>query len=318
MSDYIGNRPSAVPLTFDQVQDAVNALPTLSFRNRIQNGCFRILQRTLGASVPASTATIYADRWVAATTSAATQGRFASTAYGGIWAHNLSMATAAAGSYIQLSHRIETVDIADLVGKTVTLSFWMAAAVTTGSFSGSYFIGCPTATDNFGTMTYPINGAAFTVDGSAVRRTITFTVPANADKGMEITFRVTKDATPGTTLAFSIGSVQLEEGSKATPFERRPVQLELAMCQRYYHIGSAGFIGSASGAAVVVGQFIMFPVRMHHTPTLVLGTATENVNTSAINFAPLGDQLQAARLYVSSVAAGSCYYTNTYTASADL
>lgn len=36
------------------------------------------------------------------------------------------------------------------------------------------------------------------------------------------------------TGAYGIESVQLEEGSVATPFEQRPIGLELSLCQRYY------------------------------------------------------------------------------------
>lgn len=42
----------------------------------------------------------------------------------------------------------------------------------------------------------------------------------------------TLDNTAGANLA--IGNVQLEEGSVATPFEQRPIGLELSLCQRYY------------------------------------------------------------------------------------
>ena len=32
----------------------------------------------------------------------------------------------------------------------------------------------------------------------------------------------------------SIAQVQLEEGTAATPFEHRPMEVELGMCQRYF------------------------------------------------------------------------------------
>jgi hypothetical protein len=297
MSDYIGNRPAPVPLTFDQVQDAVNALPTLSFRNRIHNGCFRINQRVgVGASVSAGVLTYNADRWMGQGTAAATQGRFPSTAYGGLWAMNISMATAAAGSSVSFVQRIEAQDIADLVGKTVTLSFWAAAAVTTGGFSGQIYIGHPTTTaDTFSAMTYPIGPTSFALDGTAARKSITFTVPANCDKGMEVVIRALKDGTAGTTLAMSIGGVQLEEGSKATPFERRPVGLELALCQRFYckSYGQIYAPGTNTGLALGVEDRISaastphmcyFPVTMRTAPgTLVVYDTVGTSNSVLIN-----------------------------------
>jgi hypothetical protein len=268
MSDYIGNRPAPVPLTPDQISGAVAQLPTFSLRNRIQNGCFRINQRnTVGNSVAGNTLTYNCDRWIASSSAASTQSRFASTAYGGIWAMNFSMPTAAAGSYISAVQRIEAQDIADLIGKTVTLSFWAAAAVTTGGFSGQIYIGHPTSTaDTFTAMTYPV-ATTFALDGTAARKTFTFTVPANCDKGMEVIIRALKDGTAGTTLAMSIGTVQLEEGSVATPFERRPVQLETALCQRHYQFFTfRSFVGSST---TYMGGSTLLPVMMRaNTPTL--------------------------------------------------
>jgi hypothetical protein len=99
MSDYIGNRPAPVPLTPDQISGAVAQLPTFSLRNRIQNGCFRDRsarhrrERGFGEHLHLQLRPLDGH-----STSASTQGRFASTAYGGIWAMNFSMPTAAAGS----------------------------------------------------------------------------------------------------------------------------------------------------------------------------------------------------------------------------
>lgn len=71
-----------------------------------------------------------------------------------------------------------------------------------------------------------------------------------------------------------ITDVQLEEGAVCTEFERRPYQLELALCQRYY------FEMQATGAAVIFGFgqatgtagcviYVGVPVTMRTTlPTL--------------------------------------------------
>jgi hypothetical protein len=70
-----------------------------------------------------------------------------------------------------------------------------------------------------------------------------------------------------------ITDVQYEVGATATPFERRPSQTELALCQRYAYvlsgpnggdrIGSA-FIFSASGAIITLPH----PVPMRASPSL--------------------------------------------------
>jgi hypothetical protein len=48
------------------------------------------------------------------------------------------------------------------------------------------------------------------------------------------TANVIVEFTPASGTA-TLGNVQLELGSRATPFEHRPIGVELALCQRYYY-----------------------------------------------------------------------------------
>ncbi len=80
---------------------------------------------------------------------------------------------------------------------------------------------------------------------------------------------------PGT-----LGLVQLESGTTPTPFERRPIGLELALCQRYFQTGYGS--GVAPGTANAVPSFscissgssyqpvasFAFPVTMRAIPTV--------------------------------------------------
>lgn len=68
--------------------------------------------------------------------------------------------------------------------------------------------------------------------------------------------------------------LQLEKGSIATPFEKRPIGLELSLCQRYYYkITSTGVnqrIGLAQMYSTTHGVFITnHPVPMRSPPTVV-------------------------------------------------
>ncbi len=85
-----------------------------------------------------------------------------------------------------------------------------------------------------------------------------------------------------TTIEFSTGSlgrVQLEPGPVVTPFERRPVGAELALCQRYYwrrnSVGTVDVLGMAQAYAptAVFGCVLQLPVPMRATPGLNVSSA---------------------------------------------
>ena len=82
-----------------------------------------------------------------------------------------------------------------------------------------------------------------------------------------------------------LGSAQLEPGPVATPFEHRPIQTELALCQRYYQAPSGIAItmgrGMLDGAsATTVYSWVNFPVEMRITPTMT------SVITTGVEAAP--------------------------------
>jgi len=64
--------------------------------------------------------------------------------------------------------------------------------------------------------------------------------------------------------------VQLEEGSIATPFEQRPVGLELSLCQRYYERVVYGSFYIPATAATIMYSPHYFKVSKRVTPTVTL------------------------------------------------
>jgi hypothetical protein len=77
---------------------------------------------------------------------------------------------------------------------------------------------------------------------------------------------------------FYITGVQLEVGSVATPFERRPYGTELALCMRYYQL-----VASGTASPIAVGGYydatqvetiIQTKVSMRSEPTVVVASGT--------------------------------------------
>lgn len=72
-----------------------------------------------------------------------------------------------------------------------------------------------------------------------------------------------------TSKIFALTKLQVEEGSIATPFEQRPIGLELSLCQRYYEVISGTAI---YGSYTTTGQsrtYWNFKATKRTTPTMV-------------------------------------------------
>jgi hypothetical protein len=108
---------------------------------------------------------------------------------------------------------------------------------------------------------------------------------------------VTGAAVGGTNLniEFNTGTVslvQFEQGSVATPFERRPYGTELALCQRYYSKMSASSAGTyaafASGfcaSTTAASVYFKYPTQMRSAPTLTLSNCALQNAGGAVNAA---------------------------------
>jgi hypothetical protein len=108
------------------------------------------------------------------------------------------------------------------------------------------------------------------------------TLGTNGDDSVELTFWLDAGSSFNARSAnlgqqsgtFDIAQVQLEVGSVATQFERRPLATELALCQRYYWRRTAVGTNEAFGAAgfaygtTNVHAEVKLPVPMRATPTV--------------------------------------------------
>jgi len=345
--------------------DLVSTYP-LSFRNKIINGDMRIDQRNAGTQNNTSSTQYHVDRWnYLGTQITKFSIQKSTTAPSGftssILLTSLAATTSGASDWWAVRQVIEGFNVAELGwgtadAKTLTISFWVRSSLT-GSFGGSLLNDAANRTYAF---TYSISAAntweyktvtipgdtsgtwltdnnagirlVFGLGGGASAKTTAGSWTAGAFWG-GATGTVDLIATNGATLYLT--GVQLEVGSSATPFERRPIGTELSLCQRYYELGTAMLNTSAPGAtSIYVSNQANFKVTKRAIPgaltvqdlagnagkysTYTPGSdvVTNNVNTAII----LTLDVQTARIRI-TWQPGSADYLNafvTWTASSEL
>jgi len=263
-------------------------VPSSSFkRNRIINGNMLIDQRNAGASVtPTVDPTYTLDRWQFSLSAASKfSAQQSSTAPAGFinsaLITSLSAYSVPAGGYFMFNQPIEGLNVADLgwgtaSAQTVTLSFWVRSSLT-GTFGGafqnsansrsypfSYTISVANtweqksvtvAGDTSGTW-LTTNGVGVMVRfGLGVGSTYSNTAGAwAAGNYFAPTGATSVVGTNGAT--FYITGVQLEVGTKATPYEMQIYSDQLAQCQRYYE--KSYDIGTVPGTITDNGTEFMF------------------------------------------------------------
>jgi hypothetical protein len=215
-----------------------------------------------------------------------------------------SAVTPASGNTYNLQQRIEGLNVSDLAFGTsaacpVTLSFKVKSTLT-GTFGGVIQNGAQN-------RSYPFT---FSIPAANTTTNISITIPGDTsgtwasdnstgmivlfDLGSGSSIRGTAGAWSGSGFFGATGSVslianasntldisevQLEPGTVATPFERRSYGQELALCQRYYEIGTADSAGAyISAAAVTVYGNISFMQTKRAAPTV---SAPANWTTQA-------------------------------------
>jgi hypothetical protein len=277
------------------------------FRNRILNGGMVIDQRNAGASVTPINAAYTLDRWE---TGVDQSGKFsvqqssvAPTGFtNSLLCTSLSAYTVGANDAFQERQNIEGLNVSDLAWGTanavgVTLSFWVRSSLT-GSFGGSIVNSAFNRSYPFSytitsantweqkTVTIPgdTTGTWLTTNGVGIR--VGFGLGAGSSKSTtagawasgfygQPTGTTSVVGTNGAT--FYITGVQLEAGSVATPFERRPYGTELALCQRYFQRldmnDGAGLVGMAGSSTFGLVQYPL-PVAMRTAPSALGTTGT--------------------------------------------
>jgi hypothetical protein len=311
----------------DEVQVAnLNGGPLAGFRNRIINGNFDFWQR--GTSFTGSE--YGADRWLhnrvgtthTATRQAFTLGQTAVPGEPTYFCRTVVSSVAGASNNSILAQRIE--DVRTFAGQQVTVSFWAKVdstkniAVDLAQVFGTG--GSPS------TVVTAIGATKVSIGTSFQKVTVTATLPSISgktlgsdnnsylqltiffDAGSDLNART--DSLGQQSGTFEIAQVQIEPGSVATPFERRPIGTELALCQRYYEVfGPMTMMFPWGNATQIVRSHSSFAVTKRAAPTITMGSKTagsgsavaSNIDTTGTNFTGTGS-IQDVLIYTNNIA----------------
>jgi len=246
----------------------------LSFRNKLINGGFDIWQRWVATSINvASGATGYtADRWFMSPVGAM-MGAIRDTSVPPENNSRYSLAitpNGVGGSTCNLGQKIESANIYGLKG-FVTFSAWIYN--NTGSaITPTLLLGTPSAADNFTTVTNMLTQSLQSCSNATwtkVTHTVDISGYSNINNGLQVEIQTSGHTTYGKIV--KVADVQLERGSVATPFEQRPLGIELGLCKRYFWrcVDPAG-VGVNDASNRSTRTLIPFHTTMRSAPTSVL------------------------------------------------
>jgi len=324
---------------------SINGGALAGLRNRIMNGAMTLAQR--GVSFPAITSGTYTlDRWLwnnigsmvctVSESSDVPNDTFINSLKVDVTTADASLA---AGEYATILQPIEGVNVRDLIGTTFTLSFWVKspkAGVHCVSFRNertplpdrSYVKEYTVVTANtWEYKTVTVVGGLITAGTwnwtNGLGLDVLFVLSAGT------TWHTTADAwqignflstanqvnvMDNTANDFFITGVQLEPGTVATPFERRPQGLERVLCERYYEFGIAHFGGYATGGTGVYYS-VQWKVTKRVAPSLTYAPLQNtNVSTYDIRTPSTG----SAIWFAITAATGGFAWSGDWTASAEL
>jgi hypothetical protein len=318
-------------MTINRLNQDVTYLP--AFRNLIINGAMQVAQR--GTSTTGITTTGYytADRYEHRVISLGTWTQSvendAPTGSGFRKSAKVLCTTAdaapASSDDTRINYRIEGQNLQSIRKGTssaqqLTLSFWVKSNVTgtyiaeifdidnTRQVSAAYSI-ASSGTWEKKTITFPADTTGVLDNDNAGSLSINWWLAS----GTDFTSGTLNTSWAGNTNAnravgqtnlaaatnnyWQITGVQLEVGAVATPFEFKPIEQELAECQRYYwRVGASNSALGNGMATATTGsdQLVRFPVTMR-------------ASASVLDFSGLliGDGINVAHSFTSVTLSGS-------------
>ena len=260
------------------------------FRNQLINGDFRVWQRGISQTYAGSQ--YVADRWNCQTSASGGVNR--QTAPQGLpCPFVMQFATNGQGfrQGIELSQNSSGDGLSGpfIPGSTWTISFYcnkdVSAIAPIIAFRSVVY-------DTAGEVRVDASPPDWSAVGSAIsgfqryKCTITIgagKVPANGHDQLAVVFIPSSVNMQDDT---RVTGCQFEPGPVATPFEQRPIQTELALCQRYYGSFSGSFLGfvyiTSGGSTAGRIAECTFPVTMRTTPTVTATKTNWNTDSTVI------------------------------------
>ena len=289
-----------VVTTGDLQGASINGGPLAGMRNAIINGNFAIAQRGTSFVAAANNDDSYnLDRWYVLsdgndivditqnTATVPTNGKYA-----------IALDVETVNSKFGIAQIIEADSCIGLIGDQVTLSFKAKVSATTKldnikaavvAWSGTADTVTSDIISAWGAEgTNPTLIANATYENTPANLSITtsyatYSITANIDTAStkNIIVFIWSDVTDTTAGDFLyVTDVQLESGPVATPFERRPIGTELALCQRYFQTYNAGAMSAGGFLYMSTARNSCFAgggpynVEMRSTPTLTTAFVT--------------------------------------------
>jgi hypothetical protein len=295
------------------------------FRNKIINGNFNIWQR---ATSQTSSGYGSADRWdcinsgstKTASRQAFTLGQTDVPGNPKYFMRHVVTSSAGSGNYVAIRQKIE--DVSTFSSSSITVSFWAKADSNKNiaiEFQQSFGTGGSPSTS-----VDSIGAKLVSLTTSWTKYTATITIPSISGKtlgtdsndwvGIYFWFDAgssfnSRSASLGQQSGtFDIAQVQVEEGSVATPFEQRPIGMELSLCQRYFEIASITSGGggdskySATATAGMWNSAHSFAVIKRVSPSITVSGSITYLRADSLTVS--GSSVSGCCTRVSSNAAG--------------
>lgn len=215
------------------------------FRNKIINGNMLIAQRTPSGTAPLNQYTPTLDRWIIDPVGGPVDWSQGGNPLSltGSQLGSLVVTGGAGATGVGMRQRIESVNAYMLAQKKVTVSFYVYGSSTASAACTPSLSYANSSNDFSATTQIQIGNTVPIINGVFTKYSFTFNaLPVAAGQGLQLSFSFS-GLSQGHTVA--LGGVQLEEGELATPFEHRPIPVELAMCQRYFESGQSVMLGAA-------------------------------------------------------------------------